>query len=160
MFGTLIGLVHNGKPILGIIDNPAIGERWIGIKDEATTFNGQPVMTRACPDIAQAWMTATTPHMFLGDNLKAFENLKSNVRHTIYGCDCNAYGFLANGYLDLVCEADLKPYDYIALVPVIEGAGGVISDWQGNPLSLNSDGRVIAAGDKKAHTAARAALTG
>ena len=160
LFGTLIGLVHNGVPELGIIDSPAIGERWIGIKDQPTTFNGQSVTTRPCPDMAQAWMTATTPHMFLGDDLKAFETLKKDVRHTIYGCDCNAYGYLANGYLDLVCEASLKPYDYIAVVPVIEGAGGIISDWQGKPLGLGSDGRTIAAGDKKAHAAALAALTG
>ncbi len=160
LFGTLIGLVHNGVPVLGVIDNPAIHERWIGIKGKPTTFNGQPVATRTCPDIAQAWMTSTTPHMFLGDNVKAFENLKGQVRHTIYGCDCNAYGYLANGYLDLVCEAELKPYDYIALVPVIEGAGGIITDWQGGALGLDSDGRTIAAGDAKAHGAALKALTG
>jgi len=160
LFGTLIGLVHQGEPVLGIIDNPAIGERWVGVKGKPTTFNGQTATTRPCPDIAQAWMTATTPHMFLGDNLKAFENLKSKVRHTIYGCDCNAYGFLASGFLDLVCEADLKPYDYIALVPVIAGAGGIISDWQGKPLDLNSDGRTVAAGDAKTHAAALKALTG
>jgi inositol-phosphate phosphatase/L-galactose 1-phosphate phosphatase/histidinol-phosphatase len=159
LFGTLIGLAHNGVPVLGIIDNPAIGERWIGIKDQPTTFNGNTVTVRTCPDIAQAWMTATSPHMFLGDALPAFEALKKDVRHTIYGCDCNAYGYLANGYLDLVCESDLKPYDYIALVTVIEGAGGVITDWQGQPLSLKSDGRVIAAGDKRSHEAALAALT-
>ena len=95
-----------------------------------------------------------------GADIKAFENLKTKVRHTIYGCDCNAYGYLASGYLDLVCEANLKPYDYIALVPVIEGAGGVISDWQGKALGLNSDGRALAAGDAKTHAAALAALTG
>lgn len=160
LFGTLIGLVHNGVPVLGIIDNPAIGERWIGEKGKPTTFNGEPVSVRACPNIAKAWITATTPHMFLGNDLKSFETLKKEVRHTIYGCDCNAYGYLACGYLDVVCEASLKPYDYIAVVPVVEGAGGIISDWQGNQLGLDSDGRVIAAGDKKAHEAALAALTG
>ena len=159
LFGTLIGLLHHGVPVLGIIDNPAIGERWVGIKGKPTTFNGDPATVRPCPDIAQAWMTSTTPHMFTDSgDIEAFENLKTKVRHTIYGCDCNAYGFLASGFLDLVCEANLKPYDYIALVPVVEGAGGVITDWHGKALGLDSDGRVIAAGDQKSHAAALAAL--
>ncbi len=159
LFGTLIGLTHHGKPILGILDNPVLKERWIGRQGEPTTFNGDAVQSRKCPDIAQAWMSSTTPHMFTGDEVEAFENLKTHVRHTIYGCDCNAYGYLANGYLDLVCEAGLKPYDYVALAPIVEGAGGVISDWQGNPLGLDSGGQALAAGDRSVHAAALKALT-
>jgi inositol-phosphate phosphatase/L-galactose 1-phosphate phosphatase/histidinol-phosphatase len=159
LFGTLIGLTYKGEPILGILDNPALKERWIGRKGQPTTFNRKEIRTRACPDIAQAWLSATSPHMFHGDAEAAFDALKTEVRHTVFGCDCNAYGYLANGYLDLVCEADLKPYDFIALVPIVEGAGGVITDWRGRPLGLASDGRAVAAGDKAAHASALTALS-
>lgn len=105
-------------------------------------------------------MYSTTPHMFSGDNKAAFERVRDNVRIPLYGCDCYAYGLLAAGHCDLVVEADLKPYDYLALVPIIEGAGGVITDWSGEKLSWTADqaasydapsGEVIAAGDARCH---------
>ncbi|MEQ8192958.1 MAG: histidinol-phosphatase [Rhodospirillales bacterium] len=160
LFGTLIGLTYKGTPILGILDNPVLKERWIGCKDRPTLFNGKEARVRTCPDIARAWLSATTPHMFHGKALTAFDALKAKVRHTVYGCDCNAYGYLAGGYLDLVCEADLKPYDFVALVPIVEGAGGVMTDWRGKPLGFKTDGRVIAAGDKALHAQALKALKG
>jgi inositol-phosphate phosphatase/L-galactose 1-phosphate phosphatase/histidinol-phosphatase len=89
----------------------------------------------------------------------AFQRLKKRVKHPIYGAECYAYGLLAAGYVDLVVEATMKPVDYCALVPVVEGAGGVITDWQGGALDLRSDGSVIAAGDLAIHAVARAVLT-
>lgn len=160
LFGTLIALCRNAKPVLGIIDTPATGERWAGCAGHPTTFNGEDVRVRACSDIGDAWMYATTPDMFEGDNLPPWQRLTDAVLKTGYGVDCYAYGLLASGHVDMVCEAMLQPYDYCALVPVIEGAGGVISDWQGHALSLHSDGRVIAAGDPSAHQAGLAALAG
>jgi inositol-phosphate phosphatase/L-galactose 1-phosphate phosphatase/histidinol-phosphatase len=147
MFGTLIALVRRGAPILGIIDQPVLGERWVGAAGRPTTFKGAPCRTRACPRPADAVLNATAPDMFTGGNAAAFARLGRTTRLTLYGGDCYAYGLLAAGFIDLVVEADLKPYDFCALVPVVLGAGGAMADWHGRPLTLGSDGRVIAAGD-------------
>ncbi len=160
LFGTLIALVRDGVPILGIIDMPALGERWIGAEDRPTTFNGQPVQVRSCAVLGEAWLYATSPQMFEGDDFEAFERLRQGCYASVYGADLYAYGLLSRGRVDLVCEASLKPYDYCAVVPVVQGAGGIMTDWAGSPLGLTSDGRVLAAGDRQAHAAGLAALAG
>ncbi len=146
LFGILIALVEDGVPVLGVIDQPISLERWLGVAGEQTRKNGAPVRTRPCADLAAASLYATSPDMF-GAKRRAFERLKGAVKTARFGADCYAYGQLASGFIDLVVEADLKPYDYCALVPVVEGAGGAITDWRGNRLGLESDGRVVAAGD-------------
>jgi histidinol-phosphatase len=158
LFGILIALVEHGRPVLGIIDQPILGERWLGATGRATEMNGAPVHGRACRDLADALLYATSPDMF-GASAPAFDRLKSRVKATRFGADCYAYAMLASGHVDLVVEADLKPYDYCALAPVVAGAGGTITDWRGAPLSLTSDGRVIAAGDPGLAAAARKILT-
>ena len=160
LFGTLIGLLHHGKAILGIIDMPALEERWIGAKGHPSTFNGDPITIRSCDALSKAWMLVTSPDMFLGDNEAAFKRLKSSVQFLRWGTDCMGYGLLANGFADVVCEANMQPYDYVALVPVVEGAGGIMTDWYGNPLGLENDGTVLACGDKRLHGPAMAALKG
>lgn len=154
LFGTLIGCVHNGVPILGLIDHPALGERWIGGAGLPTTFNGKRVRARRCPDLSQAMLYATTPDMFVGADAYAFENLCEGVRNRQYGADCYAYALLATGFVDIVVEASMKPCDYCALAPVVQSAGGIMTDWQGRPLGLHSDGRVVAAGDERIHAQA------
>ncbi|MCH8097378.1 MAG: histidinol-phosphatase [Proteobacteria bacterium] len=151
LFGTLIGLVHQGAPILGVIDHPALDERWIGARGEGSTFNGDPVKARPCPGLGEAILFATSPFMFEGADADAFDRLCREVKYPLFGTDCYGYGLLASGFADLVVEAKLRPYDYVALVPVVEGAGGVMTDWGGRPLNLASDGRVIAAGDRRTH---------
>jgi inositol-phosphate phosphatase/L-galactose 1-phosphate phosphatase/histidinol-phosphatase len=160
LWGTLIALAVQGSPMLGIIDQPVLAERWVGAAGRATTLNGKPARVRPCEHIERAWTYATTPAMFQGANLDAWTRLTGRVRQTVYGADCYAYGLLASGFIDLVVEARLKPYDYCALVPVIEGAGGIVTDWEGKPLTTRSDGRVVAAGDARVHRAALAALKG
>lgn len=160
LFGTLIALLHSGRPVVGVIDAPALDERWLGVEGEPTTLNGAAVKARPCSELAGAWLYATAPEMFVGPDSAAFQRLKDRCRGVVYGADCYAYGLLANGTVDLVCEASTKPYDYCALVPVVRGAGGVISDWAGAPLGLASDGRVLAAGDPAAHAAALQILAG
>ena len=160
LWGVLIALAHRGRPVLGIIDQPHLDERWLGIDGRQTTFNGKPAKVRSCTDLKDAWLYTTTPDMFQGADRDAFDTLKAGSRHCIYGADCYAYGLVASGYTDLVAEANLKPYDYCALVPVIAGAGGVISDWQGKPLTIASGSRTLAAGDARIHKAALAALAG
>ncbi len=160
LFGTLIAMLRDGAPRVGVIEVPALGERWLGIEGQPTTFNGRAVTCRACVDVRDAWMYSSTPYMFQGSDAQAFDRLQAQTREPMFGADCYAYGLLANGTVDLVCEAMMQPYDYCALVPVVEGAGGVITDWQGAPLGLGSDGRVLAAGDARTHAAALALLAG
>lgn len=159
-FGTLIALLHRGQPVLGIIDQPILEERWLGVAGRPTTLNGAPVRTRPCPDIAHAALYATAPEMFVGPDIPLWETLRARVKLPRYGADCYAYGLLAAGFVDLVVEASLKPYDYLSMVTIIEGAGGVITDWQGDRLGLGSDGRVAAAGDPVAHRQVLAHLGG
>jgi inositol-phosphate phosphatase/L-galactose 1-phosphate phosphatase/histidinol-phosphatase len=160
LFGTLISLTHRGTPIIGIIDQPVLGERWVGVAGSPTRFNGQPISTRPCAALAEAWLYATTPQMFVGDDADAFQRLAASVKFPLYGADCYAYGMLAAGWTDLVCEASLKPYDWCALVPVVEGAGGRITDWEDRPLTLEPVGRVLAAGDPRLHAQALKLLHG
>ena len=161
LFGTLIALVHRGRPVLGVIDQPILGERWLGAAGRATTLNGAPVHARVCPSLDKATLFSTAPElMFAGADAEGFARLRRAVKLARAGADCYAYAQLASGFVDLVVESGLKPYDYCALVPVIEGAGGVITDWRGNALGLGSDGRVIACGDPALAAAARATLGG
>ncbi len=146
-------------PVLGVMDAPALGERWIGCEGRPTTFNGDEVSVRPCDRLDQAWLYATSPQMFEGD-FDAFERLRKRTHRTLYGAECIAYGLLANGYIDLVCEATMKPYDYAALVPVVSGAGGFITDWAGSALTLDSGGLMLAAGDERTHAQALAVLGG
>ncbi len=162
LFGTLIALLHHGRPILGIIDMPMLGERWTGAGGRPTRFvdrqGAREVRVRPCADLAAAVLSASSPHMFAEDEFPAFERVRRAAKSVLYGGDCFAYGALAGGFLDLVVEADMDPYDFMALVPVVEGAGGVMTDWTGAPLALETDGRVIAAGDKRVHEAALALM--
>jgi len=157
-FGTLIALTFQGRPVLGVIDQPILKERWIGAVGQPTRLNGAPIQIRPCPDLAHAALYATAPEMFPPALTPRWEDLRRRVKLPRYGCDCYAYGLLACGFVDLVVEASLQPYDFCALVPVVEGAGGIMTDWQGEPLDIASDGRVIAAGDRRTHAAALAIL--
>ena len=160
LFGTLIALTRRRRPILGIIDQPISRERWVGATGRPTTLNGAPIHCRACPALAAATLFATTPDMFKGDDAIAFARVSAAVKLTRFGADCYAYGLLAAGFVDLVLEASLKPYDFCAMVPIVEGAGGVATDWRGRALDLASDGRILIAGDRRAHQAALALLDG
>jgi histidinol-phosphatase len=158
LFGTLIALAHQGRPILGIIDQPISRERWIGAAGRPTTFNGAPVRTRPCPALTAATLFSTSPDMFRGDDAPAHARVAAAAKLVRFGADCYAYGILALGTIDLVIEASLKPYDFSAMVPIVTGAGGIASDWRGAPLTLASDGRVLVAGDRRAHLEALALL--
>jgi len=160
LFGTLIALTRRRRPILGIIDQPISRERWVGATGRPTTLNGAPIHCRACPALAAATLFATTPDMFKGDDAIAFARVSAAVKLTRFGADCYAYGLLAAGFVDLVLEASLKPYDFCAMVPIVEGAGGVATDWRGRALDVASDGRILVAGDRRAHSAALALIDG
>lgn len=159
VFGILIGVVRDGLAIAGVTDGPATGDRWIGGIGKQTLFNGQPVSTRAGQSLGDAWLTATSPEMFQGANAARFDALMDATRYTTFGSECQGYGQLACGWVDLVCEDTLAPYDYAALIPIVEGAGGVITDWSGSPLTFAAGDNdkahsVIAAADAPLHKAA------
>lgn len=149
IFGTLIALVVEGWPVLGVIDQPVMKERWLGATGQPTTLNGQPVRTRPCPSLADAALATTGPHYFDDHQGQHFMALAARTDHRrmVMGGDCYNYAMLATGQLDLVCEANLKLHDYSALIPVVEGAGGMMCDWNGDPLHAASDGNVLALGD-------------
>ncbi|WP_431469326.1 histidinol-phosphatase [Sphingosinithalassobacter sp. LHW66-3] len=147
IFGTLIALLDDGWPVLGIIDQPILKERWLGVVGRPTTLNGAPATTRRCREIGEALLATTSPALFDDGQLHAFEHLDGQVLSTVLGGDCYNYACLASGHLDIVVEAQLKLHDFAALVPVVEGAGGRMCDWAGDPLTATSNGEVIAAGD-------------
>ena len=148
-FGTLIALCEGDIPKLGIIDQPILKERWLGASGAQTTMNGKPAQTRKCKSIDNACIGATTPMMFdkVSDYDRAYEIFEQGTSNMVWGGDCYMYGLIASGFMDVAFEQNLSPYDFAALVPIIEGAGGRISDWRGDPLTLNSTGKVVAVGD-------------
>ncbi len=158
-FGTLIALCYQGKPQLGIIDHAALDDRWIGIKGQKTSYNGRLVQTNPNnTKLANATAYTTTPRMFTSDTLPRYEAVANQCKFTIFGADCMAYGLVASGFTDLIIEADLKPYDFMAVAPVIEGAGGVISDWEGKPITLKTGDKILASANPKLHQAALLAI--
>ena len=150
-FGSLIAVLHRGAPVFGVIDMPALDECWMGGSGYATCLNGAPVRVSACEQVDQCRLTVTAPQIFNAAQSVAFERVLSRTSFYRYGGDCYNYALLAAGYTDLVVEADLKPHDFCALVPVIENAGGVITDWCGDPLTLDSGGEVLAAATPALH---------
>jgi histidinol phosphatase-like enzyme (inositol monophosphatase family) len=153
IFGTLIALTQAGWPTIGIIDQPIAQERWAGMTGQPTTFNGKAVRTRSCQALAGAGIATTSPHLFDDGDVPHYMALVAAVsggsprQGPVYGGDCYNYGLLASGFLDIVIESGLKSYDFAALVPVVEGAGGTMCDWNGEPLTADSEGHVLALGD-------------
>ncbi len=154
-FGTLIALLREGRPILGIIDMPELNERWVGAAGRPTLHHDRRgtrvAHCRACPGPERAAFYTTAPEMFEGPDEAAFARVRDATRMILYGGECYAYGLLASGHADLVIEADMDAYDFLSHVPVVEGAGGVISDWRGAPLGLETDGRTLAAATPELH---------
>ncbi len=154
VFGTLIALVRGGAPAIGVIDLPATGERWVGCEGRPTMHNGEAVRARPCAELSTALLSTSNPDFYGEAEFEAFERLKASTRWTVYGGSCLAYARIASGRIDVGVDAGLDPVDYCALVPVIRGAGGAITDWEGRALSLGSGSRVLAAGDPRAHARA------
>ena len=150
-FGTLIALLYKKKPILGIINCPAHNERWIGVENQITTLNGKNIKTSSKKSIEDCY-TITTG-LYLEDEIfrNAFENIIKKSKDYILRGDCYMYGMLSSGLVDIVFEDTLKAHDYMALVPIIQGAGGVITDKYNNPVTLGSDGSVVATANSLIH---------
>jgi histidinol phosphatase-like enzyme (inositol monophosphatase family) len=157
-FGTLVAVAYRGRPVLGIIDQPITRDRWLGCEGERTRLNGAIVAPRACADLAAAVLGTTNPELFSGAHTYSWEALRDATASRVYGGDCTAYAAVASGWLDVVVETGLQVYDFAALVPVVNGSGGVITDWEGGPLDLQSKGSVLAVGDPRLHSPAIQAL--
>jgi histidinol phosphatase-like enzyme (inositol monophosphatase family) len=160
-WGTLVGLKHRGEPVFGMMAQPFTSERFMG--DGRTSVYSGPggesvLTTRRCADLSEATLFTTSPHIFSEPESEAFRRVESSVRLSRYGVDCYAYAMLAAGHVDLVIESGLKTFDIMPLIPVITGAGGVVTNWEGS--SAIDGGRVIASGDPRLHEAALKRLAG
>ncbi|WP_375455021.1 histidinol-phosphatase [uncultured Methylobacterium sp.] len=155
-WGTLIGLTRNGGAVRGLMHQPYLGERFSGDGRNARLRGprGERTLhTRRCSDLGSAMLATTDPRLFAeGAETEGFRAVEARVRMSRYGTDCYAYCMLAAGQIDLVIEAGLKPYDIVALIPIVEGAGGVVTAWDGGPAT--GGGRIVAAGDARLHAAA------
>ena len=151
IFGTLIALTQKTAPILGIIDQPIGGERWVGLLGHGVTLNSEPIRVRECPALSNATIGTTAPDLFDDGRLGGWKRVSGAAEHIVYGGDCYNYAQVASGLIDAVIESGLQNYDFAALPPIIEEAGGIVTDWSGNPLTLSSDGSIVACGDKRLH---------
>jgi histidinol phosphatase-like enzyme (inositol monophosphatase family) len=157
VYSTLISLSRHGVPVIGIMHFPAIHTRWVGASDRPTTCNGQDCHTRLGASLQDAIQSASSPDFFTAaDEKRALDALTAQTAWRIYGTAALAYGRLAMGRTDVAIDAGLKVYDYAPFVPIVTGAGGTITDWNGQPITLNSGPRVLAAGDARRHAAALA----
>ena len=154
VYGTLIALAVDGKPVIGIIDLPVTNQRWLGVSGQPSLLNGDPIRTRACADLSAAILSASNPDFFTAQEKPALDILKEKTAWRIYGGCCMSYGLLACGRTDLAIDTRLQIYDYAPFVPIIEGAGGKITDWEGQPLTLASGPQILAAGQAERHAEA------
>tara|TARA_Y100001970_G_scaffold285632_1_gene405912 strand:- start:832 stop:1608 length:777 start_codon:yes stop_codon:yes gene_type:complete len=150
-FGTLIALVYNNKPIVGIINCPMHNERWVGIINKETTMNNKVVKTSKTNVINESYFC--TSGLYLEDDhfKKSCDKIINKSKYYRLGGDCYMYGMIASGLIEIVLEDTLKTHDYMALIPVIEGAGGVVTDKYGSPVTINSDGSIVASANKSLH---------
>jgi len=149
IFGSLVALLEENWPVLGVIDQCINKERWVGATGYSTTLNGVAVKSRSCRSLSDATLATSGPQYFSQHDGDHFMALAAKTAHKrmLFGGDCYNYALLASGHIDIVVEAGLKLHDFAALVPVIMGSGGIMSDWSGDPLHADSNGHVIAVGD-------------
>ena len=161
IWGTLIALLHKGTPVFGMMHQPYIGERFSGDSGSAN-YKGptgeRKLQVRRCSSLQDATLFTTSPLLMNDGDRAAFDRVQDAARLTRFGGDCYSYCMLAAGHLDLVIETELKPYDIAALIPIIAGAGGIVTTWDGKPAQ--NGGRIIAAGDARVHEAALKLLNG
>jgi myo-inositol-1(or 4)-monophosphatase len=169
MWGTLIGLTHRGRPCYGLMHQPFTRERFAGDCEgawwrgpargagrEGGAVEKRKLSVRPCASLGQATLMTTSPLLIDPALRENFHRVERQTRLSRYGGDCYAYCALAAGHVDLVIETNLNPYDIVALIPIIEGAGGIVTTWSGD--SAEKGGAIVAAGDRRAHAAALAVL--
>ena len=162
VYGSLIGLARGGRPVLGVIDQPVTRERWVGIDGDGTSYNGGRVRAEACRRLSDALVCTTSSEYYEGEDAGAYRRIVSGSRWVVYGGNCLAFAQVACGFVDIALEAKAGVHDYVALVPVVENSGGLMTGWQGEPLTLQPapGGRILASGNQTLHEAAIACLAG
>ncbi len=151
-YGTLISLCQNGIPVLGVVEMPVMAERWVGVKGQPSTVNGLPIKTRPHEDLATTLAASSNTEFVFPEDKEAYNHLMKSTKWRVYGGACYGYMSLAAGKVDLCYDSGImREVDYCALVPIVEGAGGIMSDWDGKPLTMHSGMKVLAAGDKRLH---------
>ncbi len=152
LFGTLLCLIIDNTPSLGIIDIPILEERWSGLKRHGVEKNNKNCLINSDDkNLNECILSSTSLLMFDQKHSDVIKKIYENVKFPVFGTDCYAYGLLISNKIDMIIEANLKPWDFLAQTALIEEAGGIITDWSGNPLSIHSDGKVIAAKSQKAY---------
>ena len=163
LFGTLVGVARGGQPFAGLIDMPALDETYLtqnGHSYLITAARTSKLATSTCRDLQEAQIATTSPEAFSADGLARFNRLSQLCRSSHYGGDCYNYALLAAGHLDIVMEHQLATHDFMALIPVLDGAGAVVTDWSGNRPGLTSDGSLLVAATPELHAAALTVLQG
>lgn len=160
VYATLIALARGDVPVLGLMDFPAVGERWIGCAGQQTLRNGVVCRTSGARELPAAMMSTSSPDFYSARERSALDALRGATRWRIYGGAAMSYGRLAAGRTDLACDSGFQVYDFACFRPIIEGAGGVVTDWEGRPLTLDSGRRVLAAATPELHSAAQRLLAG
>src|SRR5215469_1217446 len=159
-WGTLIALTRSGKPVFGMMHQPFLRERFNG-DGKMARYRGpageRQLMVRPCEDLKHAVLSTTSPRLMNDKDRSAFARVEAAARLSLYGGDCYAYCMLAAGHIDLVIETGIKPHDIVPLIPIVTGARGIVTTWEGG--AADKGGRIIAAGDQRIHAAAMALLT-
>lgn len=161
-FTTLIALLEDGNPIIGVIDQAILNDRFIGVADHGAWFNGGKLTSSKCNDLHLARLNVTTPYMFKTEvEKKAFARMSQKIKLISFGGDSYAYGLLAAGHIDIIMEADLGYYDVASLIPIINASGGIITDWQGNKITQqNFKGQCLASSNSQLHKSALEVISG
>ncbi len=159
VYGTLVALAVDAIPVIGVMDLPAADNRWIGISGQTTTHNGKPCRTRPCPTLDSAIMACMNPDFFNLREREALEILKTQTSWRIYGTSSMGYGLMASGRIDLALDTRLQVHDFACYRPILEGAGGVVTDWKGEPVTLASGPHILAAGSRSLHELALDAIS-
>lgn len=153
VYGTLIALAWKKRPFLGVINHPVTSDRWTGVVGEFAERNKKPVSVRTCPKPDKAFATCSNPDQMSEAEFVRFAKVRKTASYVQYGGSCFAYGLIASGRVDFCIDSGMDPYDYFATSAVISGAGGCLTDWEGNDLTLEWSGQILASGDRRCHDA-------
>ena len=155
VYGTLIALAHANVPIIGVADLPVTRDRWIGCAGRPSLHRSRAIKTRHCAALADAMLSTSNPDFYASHETPALDAMRKETRWRIYGGSAMSYGLLASGRIDLAMDTRLKIHDFACFRPIIEGAGGIITDWEGRAITLESGPQILAAGSSERHTEAR-----
>ena len=150
-FGTLIALLYNNKPIIGIINCPIHDERWVGLKGHQTTLNGKNIKTSDIKSLEKSYLCTSGLYFDNEEFRNSFKKLVNKTKYHRFGGDCYMYGMVASGLIEIVVEDTLKAHDYMALIPILKGAGGEVTDKYGKEVNINSDGSIVASANQELH---------